>query len=83
MSENKSPVIQPIKLKEFDTKQSKYNMVPHLPFRSVVLGPSGSGKHHPASEYDPRHLPQLLQPHIRLQPVHQRGYDMGACEALH
>ena len=44
MSENKSPVIQPIKLKEFDTKQSKYNMVPHLPFRSVILGPSGSGK---------------------------------------
>jgi ABC-type glutathione transport system ATPase component len=44
MSENKTPVIQPIKLKEFDTKQSKYGMVPHLPFRSVILGPSGSGK---------------------------------------
>ena len=44
MSEDKTPVIRPIKLKEFDTKQSKYKMVPHLPFRSVILGPSGSGK---------------------------------------
>ena len=42
MSESKSPVIQPIKLKEFDTKQSKYNMVPHLPFRSVILGPTAA-----------------------------------------
>ena len=41
---NKTPNIQPIKLKEFDTKQSKYDMVPKLPMRSVILGPSGSGK---------------------------------------
>jgi predicted AAA+ superfamily ATPase len=44
MTENKVPNIQPIKLKEFETKQSKYDMVPKLPFRSVILGPSGSGK---------------------------------------
>lgn len=44
MSENKVPNIQPIKLKEFETKQSKYDMVPKIPFRSVILGPSGSGK---------------------------------------
>ena len=44
MSDNKVPNIQPIKLKEFDTKQSKYEMVPRLPMRSVILGPSGSGK---------------------------------------
>ena len=44
MTENKIPKIEPIKLKEFDTKQSKYPMVPQIPFRSVILGPSGSGK---------------------------------------
>jgi len=44
MTENKTPKIEPIKLKEFDTKQSKYPMVPQIPFRSVILGPSGSGK---------------------------------------
>ena len=41
---SKTPNIQPIKLKEFDTKQSKYDMVPKLPIRSVILGPSGSSK---------------------------------------
>ena len=44
MTENKTPQIQPIKLKEYETKQSKYGMVPQVPFRSIVLGPSGSGK---------------------------------------
>jgi len=41
---DKVPHIQPIKLKEYETKQSKYDMVPRIPFRSVILGPSGSGK---------------------------------------
>ena len=36
--------IEPIKLKEYETKQSKYDVVPEVPFRSVILGPSGSGK---------------------------------------
>ena len=38
------PKIEPIKLKEWETKQPKYNMVPKIPFRSIILGPSGSGK---------------------------------------
>ena len=38
------PKIQPIKLKEYAVKQSKYNVVSRLPMRSVILGPSGSGK---------------------------------------
>lgn len=42
--DNKIPNIQPIKLKEFEVKQSKYEMVPKLPMRSIILGPSGSGK---------------------------------------
>ena len=38
------PNIEPIKLKEYESKQSKYSMVAKLPMRSVLLGPSGSGK---------------------------------------
>ena len=38
------PSIQPIKLKEYEVRQSKYNVVGKLPIRSVLLGPSGSGK---------------------------------------
>ena len=38
------PTIKPIKLKEYEVKQSKYNIVPRLPTRSILLGPSGSGK---------------------------------------
>ena len=41
---NNVPKIEPIKLKEFETRQSKYDIVPRLPMRAVVLGPSGSGK---------------------------------------
>ena len=36
--------IEPIKLKEFEVKQSKFDVAPKIPFRSVILGPSGSGK---------------------------------------
>ena len=38
------PKIEPIKLKEYTTKQSKYPQAAKLPIRSIVLGPSGSGK---------------------------------------
>ena len=38
------PNIEPIKLKDYESKQSKYQMVAKLPMRSVLLGPSGSGK---------------------------------------
>ena len=38
------PKIQPIKLKEYTSKQSKYHQCAKLPMRSIVLGPSGSGK---------------------------------------
>ena len=38
------PHIKPIKVKEYEMKQSKYEMVPRLPIRSIILGPSGSGK---------------------------------------
>ena len=38
------PKIEPIQLKEYKTKQSKYDVVGKLPIRTVILGPSGSGK---------------------------------------
>ena len=41
---DKAPVIKPIKVKEFEYKQSKYKQCGSLPVRSVLLGPSGSGK---------------------------------------
>ncbi len=45
MSENNIiPNIKPLKLIDYATKQSRYSMVPSLPMRSIVLGPSGSGK---------------------------------------
>ena len=56
MTENKIPKIEPIKLKEFDTKQSKYPMVPQIPFRSVIVGPSGSGKNKFTTKYGLRHI---------------------------
>ena len=34
----------PIKLKEFEVKQSKFDVAPKFPFRFVILGPSRSGK---------------------------------------
>ena len=38
------PTIKPIHTKEYEVKQSKYNVVSKLPVRAIVLGPSGSGK---------------------------------------
>ena len=44
MTTTKSPKIEPIQVTEFTVKQSKYDVVGKLPIRSVILGPSGSGK---------------------------------------
>ena len=43
MSED-SISIKPIKTKEYEVKQSKFEACGKLPIRSVILGPSGSGK---------------------------------------
>ena len=39
-----TPDIRPIKIKEYEVKQSKYPHVGKLPIRSLLIGPSGSGK---------------------------------------
>ena len=40
----RTPVNAPIKLKQYTCKRSVYDHVPKLPMRSMILGPSGSGK---------------------------------------
>ena len=37
-------IIKPIDVKEYTSKQSKYDVVGKLPLRDIVLGPSGAGK---------------------------------------
>ena len=39
-----TPNLKPIKVKEYSSKQSKYEVCAKLPSWSVILGPSGSGK---------------------------------------
>ena len=36
------PTIEPIKIKQYEVKQSKYPQVGRLPIRSILLAPSGS-----------------------------------------
>ena len=36
--------IEPIKVLEFNVKQSKYDVVGKLPTRSIICAPSGGGK---------------------------------------
>ena len=39
-----APSIKPIQLKEYNCKQSKYEVAPKLPMRSMLVAPSGAGK---------------------------------------
>jgi len=39
-----TPTIKPLSTKKFNAKQSRYAMCAELPMRSIILGPSGSGK---------------------------------------
>ena len=39
-----TPSIKPIKIPEFESKQSKYQFSGNLPTRSLILAPSGGGK---------------------------------------
>ena len=40
----KTPDIKPIKTKGYDVSKSRYSQLSALPVRSIILGPSGSGK---------------------------------------
>ena len=39
-----TPIVKPVNVKEYDFKQSKYDVAPRLPFSQIITGPSGSGK---------------------------------------
>ena len=39
-----APIIKPIQLKEYTSKQGNYEIAPKLPMRSMLCGPSSSGK---------------------------------------
>ena len=43
-TQHQVPHINPIALKEYEVKQSKYGIVGKLPIRSILLTPSSSGK---------------------------------------
>ena len=38
------PLVKPINIKEYEFKQSKYEVAPKLSFSMIITGPSGSGK---------------------------------------
>ena len=38
------PIVKPINVKEYEFKQSRYEIAPGLPFSQIIVGPSGSGK---------------------------------------
>ena len=38
------PIVKPINIPEYEYKQSKYEMVPKLPFRSIIVASSTGGK---------------------------------------
>ena len=44
MSNNNIPIVKPINVKEYEFKQSKYDIAPRLPFSQIITGPSGSRK---------------------------------------
>lgn len=44
MTDDKAPIIKPIKLKQYECKQSHYEVAPELPMRSLILSPSSGGK---------------------------------------
>ena len=51
-----TPKIEPINIKDYTVKQSKYESVGKLPILSIILGPRGSGKNCIIAKYDTRHL---------------------------
>ena len=44
MNNSNVPIIEPINVRQFEFKQSKYKMADKLPFRSIVVSASKVGK---------------------------------------
>ena len=39
-----TPIVKPVNVKEYDFKQSKYDVAPRLPASMIISAPPGSGK---------------------------------------
>ena len=39
-----TPIVKHINVREYEFKQSKYQIATRLPFSQIIVGPSGSGK---------------------------------------
>ena len=65
MSNNQIPIVKPINIPEYKYKQSKYDMVPRLPFRSIIVASSDAYKKAGSYERTPRattqHVEQAFQ----------------------
>ena len=48
----KVPIIKPIKTREYEVPEGRYKQVGKLPFRTIILGSSNSGKNGFITEYD-------------------------------
>ena len=44
MKKTEVPIVKPAKMKEYEFKQSKYDVAPRIPFSQIIVAPSGSGK---------------------------------------
>ena len=53
--------IEPIKLKEFDVKQSRYDVAPKIPLQIRNIRTLWQWQNNSASEHDLEHLQELLQ----------------------
>ena len=51
-----TPIVKPISVKEYDFKQSKYEVAPKLPASMIISAPSGSGKNNFITVVDFRYL---------------------------
>ena len=64
MNNNSVPIIKPHKMKEYEFKQSKYDVAPRIPFSQIVVGPSVSGKSILLQNMITRYLQGLLFSHF-------------------
>ena len=51
-----TPIVKPVNVKEYEFKQSKYDIAPRLPFSQIIVGPSGCGKGNSITINDIRYL---------------------------
>jgi hypothetical protein len=65
---NDIPKIAPIKLQEYEVQQSKYSMVPQLPMRSMILGPSGSRQKCSLVQFNFKHISRMFSTYLCLVP---------------